>query len=626
VKRETTISILILTLGLAGVIGYWMSDSPTVPQQRDANTSERVVLPNHDASIYQSLPEVQRYVKDLHEQIAKGEGLLPLGAEELDRHGQKAQEILLKNPEFLKDTRDFDGVPQHNDMMTIRPAIVSVMNQSTQAQCAKHTCYQAEKYNFVSNTTTRAIVDVDQGKVLQINRFPQMQPDVSLRLTHIAQAIALYAPEVRKELGGEKPKFKDMSMANVRGGLHDSPCDNANHLCVAPTFSYHDREEALWAIVDLTDLKLAAAKWAGLGKTTTPSCISERSLQNRHIMENFCQKNNTHEEDGWRLTYRITGSDGLEVIDASFGGNPVIKSMKIVDWHVSYKAKEGASTLDTSRDTYVEGRRVEYIKGDNDEFFFGYNDAMGCPMFSTSVVLPFNAPRINPIMQGGKKVGFSLVQDYRNPKWPMACNYRYENRFEFYQDGSFRIVGVNKGRGCGKNALYRPVMRIDMALSNREQFYGYDGAWQLWGVESSAFERDAKAYAQGKYLYKIVKEKSNQGYYIEPNRGQFGDNSRGDNATLFATRYKAGEGEEDLLTLGSCCKLSEDGVERFLDTHEPIDGTNIVLWYVPRIRNDARKGHEYCWADTVLEDGDLKVKVWPCAVGPKFVPIGTEDE
>ncbi|MCH9739579.1 MAG: hypothetical protein K0U38_01875 [Epsilonproteobacteria bacterium] len=619
-SRESKISIAILLLGFIGIITYWFNDSG-VEQKNSTLIKERIVLPNHDADIYQNVPEVKSYIDDVKKHLAKGEAVLPLDSSELDSKGVKAQALLLKDREFLKDTISFDGKLQHNDMMTIRPAITSVMSSNTQQICQTHTCYQALKYNFVSNTTTRAVVDVDNEKILEIKRFPDMQPDISLRLTHVAQAIALYAPEVKKELG-ENPSFKDMSMANVRGSINGSPCENADHLCVAPTFSYHEKEEALWAIIDLTDMKLAAAKWAGLGKTTTPSCISERSLQNRQIMENFCQKDTLHEEDDWRLSYRITGSDGLEVINASFKGQEVLTSAKVVDWHVSYKAKEGASTLDTSTDTYVEGRRVEYVKGDNDEFFFGYNDAMGCPMFSTSVVLPFNAPRVKALYKGDKKVGFYLLQDYRNPKWPMACNYRYENRFEFYNDGSFRVVGVNKGRGCGKNALYRPVMRIDMALSDKEEFYKYDGAWKKWSVEGSDFQNDAKVYDNDRYLYKIVKQGSKQGYYIEPNRGQFGDKSRGDNATLFTTLYKEGEGEQDLLTLGSCCKLSEDGVERYLEKTESIDGENIVLWYVPRVKNDAREGHEYCWADTVLgEDGNLKVKVWPCSVGPKFVPI-----
>ncbi len=99
-------------------------------------------------------------------------------------------------------------------------------------------------------------------------------------------------------------------MANVRASFNGSPCENKNHLCVAPTFSYHKEQKALWAIIDLTDMKLAIAKWAGLGKTTTPSCIDERALQNRYIMENFCQKNSYYEDIGWKLKYRITGSDG----------------------------------------------------------------------------------------------------------------------------------------------------------------------------------------------------------------------------------------------------------------------------------------------------------------------------
>lgn len=618
-QRELKISMIILIVGFLSIAIYWFTDEA----EGISLNKERVVLPNHDPNIYQNVPEVKEYINEVKRYLSQGKAILPLRRNEMDSKAQDVQELLLNDQNFLKDTVSFDGKLQHNDMMTIRPAITSAMSPSTQKLCAKTGCYQAIKYNFVSNTTTRAIVDADQLQVLEIKRFSDMQPDISRRLTKIAQAIALYAPEVKAELG-DNPKFKDMSMANVRGSLHKSPCETANHLCVAPTFSYHDREEALWAIIDLTDMKLAAAKWAGLGKTTTPSCISERSLQNRHIMENFCQKDTLHEEEGWRLAYRITGSDGLEVINASFQGVDVLASAKIVDWHVSYKAKEGGANLDTSTDTYVEGRRVEYVRGDNDEFFFGYNDAMGCPMFSTSVVLPFNAPRIQPIMEQGKKVGFYLIQDYRNPKWPMACNYRYENRFEFYNDGAFRVVGINKGRGCGKNALYRPVMRIDMALGEKEAFYKYNGAWEQWYVEQSDAQNEATAYAEDKYLYKITDQATQRGYYIEPNRGQFA-HSRGDNATLYTTRYKEGEGEQDLLTLGSCCKLSEDGMEHYLESQESIDGENIVVWYVPRIRNDAREGHEYCWADTVLgEDGNLKVQVWPCEVGPKFVPITKE--
>ena len=608
--KEIKISIGILLLGFLAIALYWFSG------EKNSYTlgSERIVLPQGTSTIFTELKEVQSYLQELQELLNKGQSFLPLKSNELDANGEKVQVFLLKNKMFLEDTVSASGQVEHNDMMSIRPAIVSVLNTKSKALCNVSTCYQAVKYNFVTNTTTRAIVDVEQEKLLELKRFDGMQPDISQRLRLIARAIALNAPQIKKELG-EEPSIKEMSMANVRGSLNNSPCENKEHLCVAPTFSYHDKEEALWAIVDLTDLKLAAAKWAGLGKSSTPSCISERSLQNREIMENYCQKDTVYSEYGWRLAYRITGSDGLEIVNATFNSKKVIRSAKIVDWHVAYR---GLGAVDTTTDSIVAGRRIEYVQGDNNKFLFGYNDAMGCPMFSTSVVLPFNAPRIFPLLNNGRKVGFYLVQDYRNPKWPMACNYRYENRFEFYEDGSFRVVGVNIGRGCGENAIYRPVMRIDMDLG-AESFSKYEGSWNKWLVEQSDFQKDATLYAENKYLYKI--ENTERGYYIEPNRGQFHDESRGDNATLFATRYKEGEGEQDLLTLGSCCKLSEDGVERYMESKESINGEDIVLWYVPRIQNDARAGHEYCWADTILENGNLVVKEYPCIVGPKFVPI-----
>ncbi|CAA6813487.1 MAG: Unknown protein [uncultured Sulfurovum sp.] len=605
-SRETKISIVILVFGFLAIGVYWFSG------ERAGYTldSERIVLPKDAKEKNESLQEVQEYLEDLK----KHKGLLPLENVELDEKAKRVQDFLLKNREFLKDTRNTKGQIEHNDMMSIRPAIVSVLSDRSKSICQKNPCYQAVKYNYVTNTTTRAIVDAEQMQLLELKHFKDMQPDISLRLKKIAQAIALNAPEVKKELG-EAPSIKEMSMANVRGSLNNSPCENKEHLCVAPTFSYHDKAEALWAIVDLTDLKLTAAKWAGLGKTATPACISERSLQNREIMENYCQKDTVHEEDGWKLAYRITGSDGLEVVDAIFKGEAVLKSAKIVDWHVAY---EGKGSVSEQENVVLAGRQVEFVS-EEDKFLFGYNDAMGCPMFSTSVVLPFNAPRVFPLKQEGKKVGFYLLQDYRNPKWPMACNYRYENRFEFYNDGSFRVVGVNIGRGCGEKAIYRPVMRIDMALNN-ESFYKYSGTWDKWLTEGVDLQSEAKVYAENKYLYKIQGAKQ-KGYYVEPNRGQFNDGSRGDNARVFVTRFKEDEGDLDLLTLGSCCKLDEDGVERYLETRENIEGQDLVFWYVPKIQNDARAGQEYCWADTVLEDGRLVVKEFPCSVGPKFVPI-----
>jgi len=623
-NKEIKWSLGILIIGVIGIAIYWFLPQNLVFQPASAThkvASEEIILPQYDPATYRNVPEVQAYLSDLKQSIARGEGFLPLRSHELDAGGEKAQALLLKDPRFLKDTRSGDK-RIHNDMMRIVPAPVASLDKSAQVVCQSHPCYQAEKYNFVTNATTRAIVDTEAGKVLSVDYFPNTQPDISYRLKKVAEAIALGAPEVKKELG-HTPKKKDITMANVRGSMKESPCENTMHLCVAPTFADHEKERALWAVIDLTQLRLAAAKWAGLGKTTTPACISERSLENRYIMEKYCQHDTLLERKGWKITYRLTASDGLEIRDVSFHGKPVVHSAKIVDWHVAYQQESGGEHLDTSTETYIEGRRVEYVRGDGDRYVFGYNDAMGCPMFSTSVVLAFNGPQVRTLHNGK---GFMLTQDFRNPKWPMACNYRYENRFEFYDDGSFRIVGVNKGRGCGDNAIYRPVMRIDPAVDANESFYAYRNGWEKWSQEGEEHVAGSVPRTQDgiqeKYPYKITAASDpKRGYYLEPNHGQFWDNSRGDHAHLFVTRFKENEGDRDMLTLGSCCQLDKDGPEPYVNG-ESIQSSRPVLWYVPRIRNDAREGHEYCWADTSIgEDGNPKIKVWPCTVGPKFIPI-----
>lgn len=605
--KENKLALAIVVAGAVFIAGYryYKHSRLQMHSVPSPQAKEEIVLPRFDSSVYRRIPEVRRYLDALKRSISAGEPFLPLPDEALDEKQRIVQKLLMRDKRFNADAV-VDGKRTHNEMMRIVPAIRSVLDDALAKRCKNTRCYQAEKYNFATNTTVRAIVDPGNAEVLRVERYAQMQPDISKRLQHIAEAIALQAPEVREKLGFV-PKRKDITMANVRGSMKESPCEDTTHLCVAPTFADQRKGRALWAVVDLTALRLAAAKWAPLGKTTTPACIDERVLQNRYIMEHFCNKDTVLEKDGWHIVYRLTGSDGLEIRQVFFHGKAVLRSAKIVDWHVAYAQTGATRAPDTP--VYVEGRRVEFVKTDDDRYLFGYNDAMGCPMFSTSVVLPFGAPQIRDLPNG-----FALIQDFRNPKWPMACNYRYENRFEFYLDGSFRIIGTNKGRGCASHAIYRPVMRIDFAL-NKERFYRkVPEGWHRIAKEISE-----RVEASERFAYKIEGESG--AYALEPNHGQFGDHSRGDHATIFVTRFHKNEGDEDFLTLGSCCKLEEDGPERFVND-ENLSDTDIVVWYVPRIRNDDRPGHEYCWADSYIdEEGNLGVKVWPCSVGPKFVPI-----
>jgi len=625
VKSEYKLALSVLVAGVLALGGvYYYKNSIQTTKKEPLKLSEEIAIMPKTEQNYEDVEEVRVYLQELQEIYKQGRSVLPLDSSELDSNGKVAQEIALNDEEFLKDTKENNKL-LHNDVTKVSPVLKSMLDSKSKKVCKESVCYVVEKYNFAKNSTTRAIVDVNNKRVVAVKRYPNTQPDINVRLTNIAKAIVMNNEEVIKQWG-HKPSLKEISMPNVRTNLQESPCQDKNHLCVAPTLPDVQRQRALWAIVDLTSLRLAAAKWAPLGKTYTPACIDERELENRYIMKNFCQKDNSYSKDGWEFIYHLTGSDGLELRDVKFNGRKVAKSLKVVDWHVAYKGY-GADKLDTSTPSFIEGRQVEYVKGENNEYTFGYNDAMGCPMFSTSVVLAFNGPQIKPLVKDGKEVGFMILQDFRNPKWPMACNYRYQNRFEFYKDGSWRSVAVSLGRGCSNNAIYRPVMRLDIDLESKEQFALYkDGVWNTWSIEGDYKTTNKEKMYKDKYLYRMNGlEDEKDGYYIEPNRGQFGDNSRGDNEHIFVTKFKPNEGDEDMLTLGSCCKLDEDGVEQFVND-EVIEAEDIVLWYVPFIKNDDREGHEYCWADSSIdENGNPSAKIWPCIVGPKFVPIKKVD-
>ena len=177
----------------------------------------------------------------------------------------------------------------------------------------------------------------------------------------------------------------------------------------------------------------------------------------------YCERNTPFERDGWALDYMLTTSDGLRIANVRFNDTPVLDNAKLVDWHVNYSFQEG----------------------------FGYSDATGCPIFSQAAVIAFQGPTIEDLKEGDTVVGFALVQKFWSDLWPLPCNYYYVQRYEFYNDGRFRTVGGNIGRGCGDQGTYRPVMRI--ALSGDNTVAAWDGsAWIDWATEQWALKSDGQ--------------------------------------------------------------------------------------------------------------------------------------
>jgi hypothetical protein len=267
-----------------------------------------------------------------------------------------------------------------------------------------------------------------------------------------------------------------------------------------------------------------------------------------------------------------------------------------VDWHVSYSGTDG----------------------------FGYSDAVGCPYFSQAAVVAWEIPKVAELKDDkNSTIGFVLEQTYRSEGWPTPCNYNYRQRYEFYNDGRFRVSCASIGRGCGNTGTYRPVFRIAFAGEQNNFYQWNNSGWEQWQKEKWNEQNSLSAYTPEGYQYKI--EAGQKGYYIEPGRGQFKDGGRGDFSYVYVTKNIAGreEGENDLPTIGPCCNTDyHQGPEKFIEPQpDDIKQSSLVVWYVAQMRNDDRKGNEYCWAENVLVNGVWNTKIYPCFAGPLFVPV-----
>ena len=547
-----------------------------------------------------SLPLLAAHLDRVRLALQQPVPVLPL-SDGLDANQQTAQQIALRDPQFTKAIRDeASGAPLRNEIFGIYPLRPSDITAEIGA-CRQNICLRVELYNYAHNLTTVAIVNVNREMVMRVDAFSESQPDLPAHLIAVAEEIAANAAEVTKALGGDTPQSTDALMASTKTALNASRCERSHHLCVAPTFVRGDH--ALWAIVDLTEGTLVGVRWTYVGNvptqttiTSTAPAVTEKLLQDEVVTQNYCDQVNTLAQAGWELEYLLTSSDGLLIRNVRFNAQPVLESAKLVDWHVSYSARDG----------------------------FGYSDAIGCPIFSQAAVVAFNGPQIDAITVAGQTVGFALSQHFKSEFWPAPCNYYYSQRYEFYTDGRFRVVVANHGRGCGNDGTYRPVIRIVPA--GAQEIAAWTGSeWQGWSVE--AWQGPSATVTAEGYQFRL-RNRDGQGYYLVPGNGQFADGGRGDQPYLYATRHHTDgqhgdEGDADLITIGSCCNQDyQQGPEKFINTPpEAIADTPLVIWYVAQLDNDDTPGAEYCWAGATLHDGVYLPVAYPCFAGPLFVPI-----
>ena len=151
-----------------------------------------------------------------------------------------------------------------------------------------------------------------------------------------------------------------------------------------------------------------------------------------------------------------------------FNGKPVLTSAKLVDWHVSYSNTEG----------------------------FGYSDAVGCPYFSQAAVVAAVAPKISDI-----KDGFSLTQRFFSEGYPVAVQlFSYEQRFDFYNDGRFRVVAGSLGARLRNGRNLSPgdancLCRQTIILPN-----GRAADWKNWTTEAWQLQKSGTELTRRKII------------------------------------------------------------------------------------------------------------------------------
>jgi len=456
--------------------------------------------------------------------------------------------------------------------------------------CADGRCYQVDIYNLGQNATVTAIVHEGQGKVLEAWQLANTFPLINQRFYRRAIELIRTSADVKAALGF----VPDPAQIRLMDQNHmDTQCDGS-HLCAGATF-FTD-SGAVWVLVDLTEDKIAKIWWSERPQDMQSALYAPKP----EVKPEDCNTTIHVTRNGWNLDYRTTPTDALEITNLTYdvGGSPqaVATRMKLIEWHAHYPGN------------------------------WGYRDYTGCGGSGGGFpIYPYGVTQVRNLYDHlNNVVGFEVVQDFRMSNWGASCNYRYEQHFQFFTDGRFRVVTAAFGQGCGNDqdqeATYRPVVRIDIAVNgdsndtlslwNGSQWV--DQATEAWWLQSGPYTTEG-------YRYRVM-DQAGFGYYIEPGQGQFDDGGTGDNAWLYVTQHKVSEGDADMPAIGQCCTGTYvQGPEQFING-ESVSNQNIVLWYVPQSvtittwrHNQPPYPAQYCWTDNTAN-------TWPCFSGPMFVP------
>lgn len=500
---------------------------------------------------------------------------LPLSGE-LTPEDTLAQDLTLSDPRVQDLT-----VGKRSEVFGVGK--VGLHFPESSAECRQADCRSVVIYLWDEDVSITSIVNVETRQVIEVLEMPGVHPGLNETQMQRAVEIIYNAPEVAQTLGYQPVKEDIMPMD---GNLLGTSCAHT-HICASATFRIGNR--FMWAAADLT-----TGLFAGIGWSPAPEDDGTSTL----FTPEGCPPSGTVDRDGWSLEHEVTGTDSMRVFNVTYNGVPVLTSVKVVEQHADY----GSS---------------------------GYQDSTGCggPGGGFPIYPYGNTEILDLLDENNEIIGFEVVQDFRMTYWGQSCNYRYDQRIQFFPDGRFRVVSGAYGKGCGTNAIYRPVTRIDMAVNGdlNDNFAYYDGAeWvdvttETYRVPYTESEHGPHAVDANGYAWKVY-DTDGTGYYIEMDVGQFGDGGEGDSPFLYPVLHHANEGDTDLPIFSSgCCNDNHQQGPHIYLNNESVADQNIVLWYVPQAVTDASAPDYYCW--TV--QGEPNPITYPCFMGPMFHPINT---
>lgn len=398
------------------------------------------------------------------------------------------------------------------------------------AGCLAGSCTYLTYYNYDDGGTIELVIN-DENAVVATRTNPTARPGPSASILADVLDIANADPRVTDVLGDIR-RARDV-MVPMSTWLQDDAC--SQDWCVDLTFHDPTGSGRIFHVVVNMDEGEVARTFYTRGRE--PRAFSEPSDldPNAPPWNDGC-----HEQDGWSVCWEMTAHDGLNLYDAAYAGQPIFSSAKISQVEAFYPSWPG-----------------------------GYRDEIG----NESTVPPKFGTRL--IEFDG---GFEVRQLFTEPfDWPNCiCCYRYEQIVTFYEDGTWEPRFISHGPGCDAWAEYRPFWRIDLDLGGAEDDTVW--VWQDMQWVSAETETDLDLFGplslDGEKLATIDGEVNYRWAPVPTD--PLGD----DDARFFVVRYNDDEGNGPIAP-GPADTYAPPSA---LVDGERVDGSNIVVWYVPILK------------------------------------------